>query len=300
MKRKRRITKERRKIRCGKSERKIEDDEDEKKQDVATELYIKLLISIFFYSEERLQKIMVDWIESGLCKQHLVEDDENEKSKSSSGNNKSKKKRKFFTNQINLQYNEHVAYTFFKAIILLKPDLSIIGTDIHLFSNTDISIRLHHLMGSSMKYFWDIYENRKKIFNNQIYPFGNHVLSNAHLSINTIDIKIRLKLMIIFHRLFMKQSKKSFRVFLDEKMKENENCNITDPDECLPIFSRYLERYSEEIMKLVVELNDKKLKLGIYEKEKEIIERILFSFISNIRKSMKNPQNVLNINNFIY
>ena len=229
---------------------------------------------------------MIDWIESGLCKQHLV--DKEGENMETLGNNKSKKKKKFFTYKINLEYNEHVAYTFFKAIILLKPELSIIGSDIHLFSNSDISIRLHHLMDSSRYYFWEIYKNRKKIFNNPIYPFGNHILSNAHININIIDIKIRQKLMITFHKFFMNESKKSFVKYLKEK-REMGNGNVNPKDDLL-IYSKYLEKYSEEIMKLIVNLNDRKLKLGIYEKEKESIEKLLIAFNSNIRKSMKNPQ----------
>ncbi len=261
--------------------------------DYATIMYIKLLSSIYHYKDSRLGCIILDWIESGLCKQHFVEndrsgedyDEDEEEGEEQPPKKKIKKQKKFFTNQICLEYNEHVAYTIFKTVILLKPSLSIIGTDIHLFNNKDVGIRLHHLLESGRYYYYELYKNRNSIFDNPLYPFGIHILSNAHLNISRINIEFRHKLLRVFHMNYMKEAEQAFSDFLDEmkRMKTPVKKNLYKP-----IYYRYLEKYSEEIMKLIIELNSNVMKLGVYEDERDAIEKILIAFNSSIRKGMLN------------
>lgn len=247
----------------------------------STNQYCKLIILIFMQDDNELEKIIKTWIENGLCEKEIRKDEILFKNK---------KVRPFYIDNIYLFEKKHIAYTFFKNVLLMKPQFYVIGSTFYLFNNENFGVKTCYLKSSEILDFIrdEIYGKKDKIFSKQMYPFGQNILSGTNISITKIPIYFRLKLLMLFHKSFIKsmfQSLKLIKKYPKMIKKHNTNKPISRTTYS-KILVQFYSEYKEKLTTILNECENGGLDLGIYETEKRIIKIILKSFINNINTTI--------------
>jgi len=272
----------------------------EKDEDYSTRIYLKLLFSIFNMPDKRIKDMFDSWSERGICPKRvddetmikifsnkIVDDDKNIMTNVSIDPTKkkpfkkTKKNKRFQINDINFVDKDHVAYYFIKSILLLKPNLHVIGTTLYMFKDDTLGIRLYLLNKHGLSLFEELYENRRLVFESIDYTFCYNVMYGTHLKISTIPFSIRMRILIIFHFYFIENA---FLIMLffkkNPEILETENFDVEHID---MVLIDYMRKYMNQLTRVILEVSQDELLLGIYESEKQDIINSLKLFVDSTR-----------------
>jgi len=248
--------------------------------------YSKLVLLIFSQDENIIEDIIKKWIDNGLCEKEV--DYDNDHNKQLPNN---KKARSFYVDNTRLKEKNHIAYTFFKTILFLKPRFYIIGSTLYLFNNENLGVKTTMLKNDKLLDFYkkDIYDKRDVLFSKRSYPCARNILSGSKLSLIKIPIGVRFKILSLFHKLFVKSS---FEVLgLMKKyphfVKNNNSGKNIDIKTCYLVVNEFYKIYKNQLENINNECDKGIINLGVYESEKKTIKIILSAFINNINSNIK-------------
>jgi len=236
--------------------------------------YANFLKSFFEKSRSvYLNEIILHWISNGIEKSKI--------SKEYEGNDDSKKKKTqtLTVDRSMIVDKNRLEYSFFKKILLLKPDFYIVGSTIHLFNDNVFGIEMSKLNNEQLEIYRILYEKRDLIFKRKKYFFGQPILDEPNITLTKIPSIIKFNILISFHILFIKTL---VRIISDGSTK-----NQIDKLNCIGLSKKkihflstikFLENYKTSLLKIKNEI------IGMQINRSEVVEycNILSIFIEKI------------------
>ncbi len=168
--------------------------------------------------------------------------------------------------------NTNIIYQLFLDILVFKPSLEIIGTNIHLFRNVLYGIPVTELSLNGIEYFKFFYKNAKYLFHTRNYGFGQNILQDSVLSVPTISFKIRTGILFILHQNIIQHVKDFLTSSLRKQKFTNKQNRI--------YYIEYIREYSKQVNQVFLVILKNQKPLYVYQNEKSEMLRFLTEFVN--------------------
>ncbi len=168
--------------------------------------YVFLLTSIFGIfdnNENQLGNVVINWLDNGVTTRNIITKDDPRNKIFSDNHVKKKKKNLFYIDRTLIEDDHNLPYYFLKKIILVKPDLEIIRTTLHLFNNNVFGIPISTLNQKQLDAVNFFHQNRDHIFKKRCFTLCQNILKEPMYITKRIPFELKFNIITKFHLIYI-------------------------------------------------------------------------------------------------